>query len=91
MIIKYDPAFLQALKKANVRIRTQVKERLLLFSKTPYNLQLNNHALQREWQGYRSIDITNDWRAIYEEIQEGRETIAYFVALGTHEQLYSKE
>lgn len=91
MIIKYSPAFLVTLKKANVRVRKRVKERMLLFSKNPNDLQLNNHALKRQYQGHRSIDITGDWRAIYREVQTGEEQpYAYFTALGTHAQLYRK-
>lgn len=88
MNIIYDPAFLKSLKKANVRIRKNVKERMLLFSKDPDNPQLNNHFLRDEYIGYRSIDVTNDWRAIYEEIHDGEELIAYFIGLGTHKDLY---
>lgn len=86
----YDPAFLKMLKKANVRIRKSVKERMLLFSKDPSNPQLNNHYLRDEYIGYKSIDIMSDWRAIYEEIHEGEEIIAYFIALGRHKDLYGK-
>lgn len=88
MIIKYAPDFFANLKKVDVRIRKSFKEKVLIFSKEPNNPQLNNHPLKREWQGYRSIDITSDYRVIYEELHEGEETIAYFVALGTHSKLY---
>ena len=90
MIIIYDPAFLKVLKKANVRVRKSVKERMLLFSKEPENPQLNNHFLRDEYVGYRSIDITADWRAIYEEIYRDEDIIAYFIILGTHKDLYGK-
>lgn len=80
--------FLKKLKKINIRIRKSFKERIAIFSYDPFNAQLNNHALQREWQGYRSIDITNDWRAIYTEKTEGEEIIAYFVTVGIHKELY---
>jgi addiction module RelE/StbE family toxin len=59
-----------------------------LFKKDPYNPQLDNHELQREYVGYRSIDITNDYRALYEEAQSDNETIAYFSLLGTHKELF---
>ena len=88
MTIIYDPEFLKKLKKVNVRIRKSAKEKLLLFSKNPNDPQLNNHTLQTEYLGYRSIDITADYRALYIEIHEGEETIAYFVLLGTHPELY---
>lgn len=89
MIIKYSPAFFKKLKKMDVRIRKNVKERMLLFSKNPNHLQLNNHPLKREYEGYRSIDITADYRALYKKKQEGESIITYFTLLGTHDELYS--
>jgi addiction module RelE/StbE family toxin len=88
MKVKYSPAFLALAKKANVRIRKHLEERIEIFSKDPNHLQLRNHPLKDKYLGYRSIDVTSDWRAIYQEVQVGGEIIAYFVALGTHEQLY---
>jgi len=88
MKIVYDPAFIKTLKKINVRIRKSFKQAIILFSKDPSNLQLDNHALRKKYEGYRSIDITADYRAIYKEIHEGDETFAYFTQLGTHEELY---
>lgn len=88
MTVRYASAFLKKLKKTDVRIRKSFRERIAIFSSDPFNPQLNNHLLQREWQGYRSIDVTNDYRAIYTEKVEGKEIIAYFVAIGTHKQLY---
>lgn len=88
MIIKYSPYFFERLKKVDVRIRKSVKERILLFSKNPYDPKLNNHPLKREYQGYRSIDVTADWRAFYKELQEGNEKIGYFTSIGTHKELY---
>lgn len=88
MIIRYSPSFIEKLKKGDVRIRKSLKERILLFSKNPLDPQLRDHPLKEEFEGYRSINITSDWRAIYQEIQEGNEVIAYFIALGPHGQLY---
>ncbi len=90
MIVKYSPLFLQTLKKANVRIRKSFKEKILIFSKNPHDLELDNHLLKEPYQGLRSIDITADWRAIYKEKSEKEEAVAYFVILGTHEELYMK-
>jgi len=88
MILRYDVDFLKTLKKTNVRIRKHFKQRIALFISNHNDPQLNNHALRDEWVGYRSIDITSHWRAIYTEKKEGDTTIAYFVAVGTHSQLY---
>ena len=63
-------------------------EKMKLFEKNPLALHLDNHALKEPYEGFRSIDITTDYRAIYEEVQSGDETIAYFFLLGTHKELY---
>lgn len=88
MIVRYDPIFLKKLKKVNVRIRNSFKERLEIFIKDPGNSQLHNHALRDQWEEHRSINLTNDWRAVYTEKIEGVNKIAYFVAIGTHKELY---
>ena len=88
MRVKLDPDLLKKLKKLDARIRNRFKERILLFSKDPYNTKLNNHPLKRGYRGLRSIDITSDYRAVYEETMIGKEIIAYFSLLGTHKELY---
>ena len=88
MIVRYDPDFLTRLKKLDVRIRKSFKAKLAIFINSPYNPQLNNHFLKRNYFGYRSIDITADWRAIYTEKEENKEIIAYFTYIGTHKELY---
>lgn len=90
MKIVYAPDFLKKFKKADVRIRNRVKEQILLFSKDPSASQLNNHSLKKEFQGYRSIDITNDWRTIYKEAEIAGEAVVYFIIFGTHKELYGK-
>ncbi len=88
MIVKYSPSFLTVLKKLHITIRKNFSYRIRLFAKNPYNLELNNHALHREYGGFRSIDITADYRALYEEKQEEQDTVAYFIAIGNHQELY---
>lgn len=85
-----DADFLKRFKKVDVKIRKSFKEKIILFSKNPNDPQLNNHALKDEYEGYMSIDITADYRAIYKEAQIGGEIVAYFIELGTHDQLYRK-
>lgn len=91
MNVVLDPVFLKKLKNLNVRIRKNVKEKILLFSENPHDLQLNNHLLREPYLGCRSIDITTDYRAVYEEKHVGNEITAHFIILGTHEELYKNE
>jgi len=90
MTVRYDPAFLRQLKKLDVRVRKSFKEKLAIFIVDPFNPQLDNHTLRKKYPGYRSIDITVDYRALYQEKIEGDELIAYFVSIGTHTELYGE-
>ncbi len=90
MRIVYDPAFFTKLKKVNIRIRKSVKEKMLLFADDPYYPELDNHELGKEYSGCRSIDITADYRAIYQEARIGGDVVAYFILLGTHHELFGQ-
>lgn len=67
-------------------LRKKFEERILLFLVDPFHPILNNHTLTGTWMGYRSINITGDYRAIYRPIDHAS---AYFVHLDIHSNLYS--
>ena len=87
MQIEYSKKFIKEFKKCPVNVKTNFKTRLGILVNNQYSFVLNNHPLIGELRNYRSINITGDWRAIFEEIDGGQ--IIYFVAIGTHSQLYS--
>jgi addiction module RelE/StbE family toxin len=66
-------------------LKEQAEERIILFITDPFHPILNNHPLVGKWEGYRSINITGDFRAIFEFIEDD---VAYFVDLDTHSNLY---
>jgi len=84
--IGYSKRFIKDLKKSPVEVRLSFRKRLELFLVDKYNPVLNNHQLTGKYVGYRSINITGDWRAIYREFQEG--TVVFFDTLGTYSKLY---
>ncbi|MEK7618030.1 MAG: type II toxin-antitoxin system mRNA interferase toxin, RelE/StbE family [Patescibacteria group bacterium] len=86
MRIEYSRRFLKDLKKCSPKIRLAFVSRLELFLGDKFYPLLNNHALGGEYSGCRSINITGDYRAVFEEY-EGGKTI-YFITIGTHSQLY---
>lgn len=88
MNVRYDPDFIKKLKKVDVRVHRAFEKKLTVFLKNPFDLQLNNHELRDPYKGLRSIDITSDYRAVYEEIEEDGEDVAYFTILGTHKELF---
>lgn len=87
MQIEYSKKFVKEFKKCPVKIKNSLKTKLDVFIKDQYHPTLNNHPLNGKLKNYRSINITGDWRAIFEIIDNGR--IIYFVAIGTHSKLYS--
>lgn len=87
MRIEYSKKFIKEFKKCPNKIKEAFKKRLLVFIDNEYDPTLNNHCLSGELKDYRSINITGDWRAIFQKIDA--KEIAYFVAIGTHNKLYN--
>ena len=73
-------------KKHPAWVKDKFEERVRLFRKDMFKPILNNHSLQGEWIGCRSINITGDFRAVYEELGNNH---FEFIAIGTHSELYS--
>jgi addiction module RelE/StbE family toxin len=78
---KFDKAF----RKVPRKIKDKFYERAQIFLQDEYDPQLRNHALSGKYAGSRSIDITGDWRVVYELVADDE---AMFMDIGTHSQLY---
>lgn len=86
--IDYSKQFNKQLKKASLVIKIAFRNRLEIFIQNPFHSQLNNHSLTGTLKGYRSINITGDWRAVFsEQGSSGDELVVIFEILGTHSQL----
>ncbi len=68
-----------------MKIRRKFDERLTVFMREPNNLILNAHALSGERLGQWSINVTGDWRAIYQF--KDTDTVI-FIEIDTHSNLY---
>ena len=84
MRVQLHRNFVKKYKKFRI-IQKQIDERLALFRIRPFDPILKNHGLSGKYQGYRSINITGDFRAIYEQINDDA---ARFIELDTHSNLY---
>ena len=84
MKVYFSREFIKNLKKAPKRVKIAFKNRLEIFLKDPFDSRLRNHPLKGKLKGYRSINITGDWRALFKETEDG----VYFTVIGTHSQLY---
>lgn len=82
--IDFSNKFFKQQKKAPQNIRKAWIKRLDLFNQDSFNSLLNNHALTGEFSGYRSINVTGDWRALYSEYEEDRQKVIVFEVIGTH-------
>ena len=82
--IEYSRRFQKNLRKASPKIQQAFLRRRRIFREHPNHPLLNNHRLTGQYKGCRSINVTGDWRAIYQETK--KEII--FIDLGTHSQLY---
>lgn len=85
MLIFLHRKFVKRLKKLSPKLQERFRERRDLFLDNPSHSLLDNHALTGDRLGQWSINITGDWRALYEFCDA--ETIV-FVEIGTHPQLY---
>lgn len=86
--IKFSGCFRKQYDKASEKIRKAFRNRLNLFRQNPLDPQLRDHALKGEYKGYRSINVTGDWRAIYSKRKTEDDDVIVFELLGTHSQLY---
>jgi addiction module RelE/StbE family toxin len=82
--IEFSPFFQKLLARAPSNIKQAIQDALDLFEENPNSPALRNHALTGKYQDFRSIDVTEDWRALYREEPDR----FFFSDLGTHEELY---
>lgn len=78
--------FQKKVAKLPIKIQSSLKTRLEIFIKEKFDVRLNNHRLHGSLLKYRSINITADYRLIYEELND---TTALLIDINTHSELYS--
>ena len=85
MRIRYHKRFLKTFQKLPGKVQEQFFERLELFQREPFHRLLHNHSVEPAYPNWRSINITGDYRALYEVQEEGA---VIFMKIGTHSELY---
>ena len=84
MKIVFAPSFLKDQDKLPSGIYEKFVERRNMFIENQFHPILQNHALHREYQGCRSINVTGNYRAIFYI----KDDLFVFIRIGTHPQLY---
>ena len=85
MIIISTRYFQKKVSKLPKSIKVKLAERLHLFMDEPKNIILNNHKLNGKYGGYKSINVTGNYRMIYEELEDSSVRL---IDIGTHGELY---
>ncbi len=88
MRIDYSKRFIKHFKKIPVKIKKAFRDKVDIFRSDKNDESLQKHFLKGEWEGFLSINVTGDWRAIYHELGDGSIEWVEFVEIGTHSQLY---
>ena len=84
MKIRVHKKFIKGYNKLTTSQQKKFKERRNLFIGDEFNPILNNHALTGKYQGFRSINISGDLRAIFRREKDS----VLFAALDKHSNLY---
>lgn len=85
LTVKLHKDFEKQLAKLPKKRRDKVVDTIELFLENPTEPSLRNHTLTAEWAGYNSISAGGDLRLHFKILQSNT---VYFVAVGTHSQLY---
>lgn len=91
LVIEYTTLFNKQRKAAPLEIKIAFREVLELFLDDSTHPYLRNHVLRDKFAGHRSIDVTDDWRALFKIKKSKTKTVITFHILGTHIQLYGQE
>lgn len=86
--IEFTELFNKQRNAAPHEIKIAFREVLAVFLEDSSYPQLRNHPLKGKLSGYRSIDVTDDWRALFKQTQTTKQKIITFHKLGTHQTLY---
>ena len=84
MRIHFSTRYEKEYRRLAAKVQQQADDRIRLFLSHPFHPLLNNHPLGGKFQGCRSINVTGDYRALF----EARGEIQLFIRIGTHPQLY---
>jgi addiction module RelE/StbE family toxin len=84
--VDYTKQFKKQYQKLSQKTQQQCDARLSLFMSKPTSPLLRVHILHGALSGCSSINISGDIRVVFQVQDDG---VILFVAIGTHEQLYS--
>lgn len=80
--------FIKDFIKLPVKLQEKLFEVLFLFETTPFHPSLANHLLKGKYNWFRSINLTWDYRVIFQELSDGNYELVELVRVWSHSELY---
>ncbi|OGE86514.1 MAG: hypothetical protein A3J48_00120 [Candidatus Doudnabacteria bacterium RIFCSPHIGHO2_02_FULL_46_11] len=84
MVVSFHKNFKKQFNKLPPKVQKQFFKRLKVFIEDKFDPVLNNHSVSTAYPKWRSINITGDYRALFEE----KDDLIIFMIIGTHSELY---
>lgn len=84
MEVKFHKNFKKKFKRIPQKVQERFYERLNLFLQNKFDKMLNNHSVDKVFPNCKSINVSGDYRAIFEDQGD----VVVFIAIGTHSDLY---
>ncbi len=81
----FSRRFKKQFSRLPVKIQHAMDERIRIFSQSPHHAILNNHSLTGEYSNCSSINITGNYRVVFQMLDGD---VCYLTVVGTHSQLY---
>ena len=86
--IEFSSLFDRKLRQLPEEIILSFKETLELLLANPNHQKLRRHFLKEKFSGYQSIDVNDDYRAVFKETKTRNTITIKFHTIGTHKDLY---
>ncbi len=86
--IQFSKQFDKQLRAVPDEMKLAFRDNLQLLLSNKYHPSLNNHLLSGRFIGYRSINVVDDFRAIYREMYGEKGMIVVFEVLGKQSELF---
>lgn len=83
-IIRFNRNFKKQYKRLTPKAKDKFADNLRIFIVDPSYAALRLHALRKKFEGYYSINVSGDLRALFTKDEE----LVTFAAIGTHTQIY---
>jgi len=88
VLLRFHKDFKKHNSRLSPKLQAKVAFAIKRFGANPFDATLRNHALAGSMLGKRFIDVTGDYRILFEEYEHY--TLVLLLDVGTHSHLYGE-